>query len=257
MLVELDEIQDEQEHRRFCLGCLRTVTAMRITTAVSTSPRGGRSLRIGVLGAIVSALSLAAYGLVHYLGRAGGQPWLAGALLLLTLLAYGASTLTLSQGATRQARIARRNGLIGGILIGTAWLFALNPTGPLKPWVAVPLAFAIVAPVGIAILTGHATRDARAAAATSTWSGIIGGLLAYIAWVTSSYLRNGGPYDPQLLRDFHHSGSHDLIAYAVSNNLWSALSLLVLIPLVTVAIGSMTSRVTARCKGAADTGTNL
>ena len=183
---------------------------------------------------------------MHYLGlRAGGQQWFAGALLLFTLLAYGASTLTLSQGATRQARIARRNGLIGGILIGTAWLFALDPTGPLKPWVAIPLAIAILAPVGLAMLTGHATRDARAAAATATWSGIIGGLLAYIAWVTSSYLRDGGPYDPQLLRDFHHSRSHDLIAYAVSNNLSSALSLLVLVPVITVAIGSLTSRVTA------------
>ena len=232
MLVELDEIQDEQEHRRFCLGCLRTVTAMRITTAVSTSPRGGRSLRIGVLGAMPSLPSpsppTASCTLSDAPGVSHGSPW---ALLLLTLLAYGASTLTLSQGATRQARIARRNGLIGGILIGTAWLFALNPTGPLKPWVAVPLAFAIRAPVGTRHT--HGTRHARRASRGRNLD------LERDHRRSCSPTSLGSrpptsateePYDPQLLRDFHHSGSHDLIA-PVSNNLWSALSLLVLIPL--------------------------
>ena len=89
---------------------------------------------------------------------------------------------------------------------------------------------ALFVPAALAASTAHATRDARAATATAIWSGLVGGLLAFITWVTATYLRDGRPYDPQLLRDFHHSHAHNLAAYAVSDNLGTALSLLVLIP---------------------------
>jgi hypothetical protein len=147
----------------------------------------------------------------------------------------------MSPGTTRAAGLARRHGLIGGVLVGAAWLVVLRPTSLLKEWVAVPLAVALLAPACLAALTGRTTGDARAARATAAWSGLVGALLAFIVWVTATYLRDGGPYDPQLLRDFQRSHSHDLVAYAVGDSLGVALGLLALIPLVALALGSLTA----------------
>jgi hypothetical protein len=246
MRVELDAIDDKRERRRFCTGCVRAVAVMQITTAIRASRRSGWSVRVAVLAAATAALALAVYGLARYPGlRVGGQPWFAGTLLIVVLLMYSAGALTLSQGVTRQAMIARRHGVLGGVLIAAAWLVVLEPIGPLKTWVAVPLVIALFVPAALAASTAHATRDARAATATAIWSGLVGGLLAFITWVIATYLRDGRPYDPQLLRDFHHSHAHNLAAYAVSDNLGTALSLLVLIPLITLALGSLGGRVTA------------
>jgi hypothetical protein len=245
MLAELDEIADPRERRRFCFGCVRAVAVMRVTATIRASRRSGWSLRATVLGAAVVALALAVYGLAHYPGlRTGGLPWLTAAFLTVVLLIYIANALALSQGSKRQAAIARRRGLLGGVIIGAAWLVVLDPIGPLKEWVAAPLAIALFVPAGLAAFTARSTNDARAATETAMWSGLIGGLLAFITWVTATYLRDGRPYDPQLLRDFHHSHSHDLTAYAVSDDLGAALTLLVLIPLIALALGSLSGRLT-------------
>ncbi len=55
----------------------------------------------------------------------------------------------------------------------------------------------------------------------------------------------GRPYDAQMMRDFHASGSRDLAAYAVGDNLGAALGLLLFMPVVALALGSLTGRVTA------------
>jgi hypothetical protein len=54
-----------------------------------------------------------------------------------------------------------------------------------------------------------------------------------------------GRYDPQLIRDFHHSGAHDPATYAVGSRRDSAVSLLVVIPLVCLSLGSLAGRITA------------
>jgi hypothetical protein len=75
------------------------------------------------------------------------------------------------------------------------------------------------------------------------WSGIVGGLVVFIVWVAATYLGDGRPYDPALVRDFHRSGAHDLATYAVSDDLGSGLFLLVVIPVVALALGSLGARV--------------
>ena len=250
MQAELEEIGDARERRRYSLGCVRAVIAIRIVETVTPARRDGWGLRVAVLGAVAAAAALAAYGVVRYPGlRAGNGPWAAVAFLLVALLVYAGSALAMSPGTTRAAGLARRHGLIGGVLVGAAWLVVLHPTAPLKEWVAVPLAAALLVPAGLAALTARTTGDPRAARATAAWAGLIGGLLAFVVWVTATYLRAGGPYDAQLLRDFHASRSHDLVAYAVGGDLGTALGLLALIPLLTVALGSLTAGPNAGRRG--------
>ena len=245
MLAELDEAQGARARWRFTIGCIQAATAMRIRATVVAGDRGGERIRALVLGTVAAALALAAYGLVRYPGlRAGGSAWAAGAVLLVLLLGYALCALTLSRGTTPQSATVRRHGLLGGLAVGAAWLLVLAPTSP-KDLVFIPLAVALLAPAGVAVWTGRASRDVGSARGAALWSGLVGGLFVFVIWVTATYLRDGGPYDPQLVRDFQRSGAHDLATYAVGDNLGAALGLLVIIPTVALALGSLGGRVAA------------
>ena len=60
--------------------------------------------------------------------------------------------------------------------------------------------------------------------------------------MTAAYARDGRPYDAGLLHDFHHSGSSHLATYAVRDAFATALTLLILIPVVALALGSLGTR---------------
>ena len=66
---------------------------------------------------------------------------------------------------------------------------------------------------------------------------MIGGLVLFVVWVGETVVTGGRPYDPGLLRDFATSGSPDLATYAVNDNLGAAMGLLLLVPLLTTALG--------------------
>jgi hypothetical protein len=181
---------------------------------------------------------------VRYPGlRSDGDAPIVAVSFLALLVVYGAVTLALSRGAAVWEITARRHGLIGGALIGAAWLVVLSPTGVLKAWVLVPLIVALLGPGCVAARAAQAGGVVTAGTRAALWSGIVGGLLAFTVSMTASYARDGRPYDPQLLRDLPHSGAPDLATLAVSDALASALTLLILVPLVALASGSLGARV--------------
>jgi hypothetical protein len=122
----------------------------------------------------------------------------------------------------------------------------LAPPPLLRVWVFVPLAAAMLVPAGLAAITGWSTGNARIAAAAALWSGLVGGLLVFVIWVTDAYAEDGRPYDAQLVRDFHRSGAHDLTSYAIGDSIGAALGLLLVIPVVALALGSLCGRSAAR-----------
>jgi hypothetical protein len=240
MLVELDEARDARARWRFSLGCIRAATVIRIRASVCEPHRGGNGVRAVVLAAVAAAFVLAGYGFVRYPGlRTGVGAWGSAACLVVLLVCYTLGALSLSHGTTRRAAVARRNGLLGGLAVGAAWLVVLAPTSLLKAWVFVPLLVALLAPASVGVVTGLASRDVRSARAAALWSGLVGGLLVFVVWVSATYVSDGRPYDPQLIRDFHRSHAHDLATYAVSDNLGAALGLLVIVPVVALALGSL------------------
>lgn len=247
MCAELSGISGRRARRRFGLGCSRAAVALRLRASVAAPGRGGGAVRAIVLGAIVTALGAAAYGLVRYPGlRSGIGVWAAIACFAALMLGYAWLALTLSRGAGHAAIAARRHGLAGGVVVGAAWLLVLAPATLAKSLVLVPLVAALLAPAGVAILTRRAGGDARSARDAALWSGLTGALLAFIVWVTATYASDGRPYDAQMLRDYRASGSHDLAAYAVGDNLGAALGLLVIVPVVALALGSLTGLVAPR-----------
>ena len=246
MCAELARVRGTRARRVFCLGCTRTALMLRLRAGLMARNRGGGVIRTAVLAATCGALVLGIDGLVRYPALRSGSGAVPGIAAAAAILAgYAAAALSLTRGDAAPAVAARRYGLAGGALIGAAWLVLVIPGTVPKALVAVPLLAALLVPAGVALLVGRSTRQAKAGTDAALWSGLTGALLAFVVWVPLTYASDGRPYDAQLLRDFHHSGAHDLAAYAVSDNLGAALGLLVIVPVVALALGSLTSRMAA------------
>ena len=242
MLVELDQVEGRRERWQFSVGCVWAAVRIRVR---SREP-GGALLRVVVLACVVIALALVGYGLVHYPGlRSEPNVWGAMTAFLATLLVYIALTVLLSRGVTQRSAAARRYGLAGGLAVGVGWLLGIAPPAAFRGWVFLPLLIALLGPAVVAAVAGHRARDARTGTLAALWSGLVGGLIVFIVWVTVTYTNAGGPYDSGLLTDFHKSGTPDLATYAVSDNLGSGLVLLLMIPTVALALGSLSARLRA------------
>jgi hypothetical protein len=239
MLVELDQVIGRRERWQFSVGCAWAAVRIR---AKSREP-GGASLRVVVLGCAALALALVGFGLVHYPGlRSEPNLWGAMTVFLATLIIYVALTLVLSRGVMPRSSAARRYGLTGGVTVGVGWLLGITPPSALKGWVFLPLLIALIGPALVATAAGHKARDSQTGTLAALWTGLVGGLTVFIAWVTMTYMNAGGAYDAGLVRDFHKSGAHDFATYAVSDDLGSGLVLLVMIPTVALAVGSLAAR---------------
>ena len=247
MRSELDHVRGVRARRRFSLGCVWAAGLIHARASFRRPASGAARMRALVFYGIAAALILAVYGLVEYPGlRSGGNAWASLPAFLTLLLGYAAITLALSSSRTAQAGVARRYGLAGGLTLGAAWFLIFSPGDLLKGWVILPLAVALLGPACVGALAGRSARDARIGTQAALWSGLVGGLAVFIIWVAATYLRDGRPYDPGLLRDFHRSGARDLATYAVSDDLGSGLVLLLLVPTVALALGSLSARLAAR-----------
>jgi hypothetical protein len=163
-------------------------------------------------------------------------------VFLATLVTYVGIAVVLARGVSRQAVAARRFGLSGGVATGLGWLLCIAPPAALKGWVFVPLLIALVGPATAAVIAARRTRDARTGVHTALWSGIVAGLTVFIVWSVTTYAKAGGPYDSGLLKDFRKSHAHDLATYAVNDNLGSGLVLLLMIPTIALALGTLGTR---------------
>src|SRR5206468_1769301 len=115
----------------------------------------------------------------------------------------------------------------------------------IKGWVFLPLLVALMGPAVVAAVAARRAGGVRTGTLAALWSGLVGGLTVFIVWVTVTYTNAGGPYDSGLVRDFHKSGAPDLATYAVNDNLGSGLVLLLMVPTVALAVGSLSARFAA------------
>lgn len=239
MLGELDQADGRRARWRFSLGCAWAAGRIRLR---SPEPGGG-GLRAVVVGCATVSLALVGYGIVHYPGLRA-EPNFAGAMAVfaMTLLVYVGLVVVLARGVSRESIAARRIGLAGGLATGAGWFLGIAPPTPLKGWVALPLLVALVGPALTATLAGRRSSDSRSGSATALWSGLVAGLVVFIVWTIVTYANAGGPYDSGLVNDFHKSGAHDLPTYAIGDSLGSGLVLLLLIPTVALAVGTLGAR---------------
>jgi hypothetical protein len=247
MRGELVHVRSARARWGFSVGCLRAAALLRARATIRRPAPGAAAMRAVALAGIVCAVALVAYGIVRYPDlRSAAGFWPSVATFAVVTFAYAAAALALSSSAAQHGGLARRYGLVGGLAVGAAWFLVFSPTDLLKAWVAVPLAVAPFGAACVSALAGRAARDAAAATQAALWSGLVGGLVVFAVCVTVTYARDGRPYDTGLLREFHRSGAPNLAAYAVGDDLGSGLVLLMLVPIVALALGSLTGRLAAR-----------
>ncbi len=236
MQAELARVEGRIPRWRFAFGCAWAAIVIRSRSR----ERGGAVMRAVVATGIIAALALVLYGVVRYPGlRSGYRFWGSLTAFVVVLGIYASATLLLSRGAGPRATLARRYGLIGGAAVGVCWLLMLSPTPGLKSLVALPLALVLVGPASIGAFAARRTGETRDGTLAALWTAIVGGLLVFAIWVAVTYVDAGRPYDPGLVRDFKQSGASDLTTYAISDDLGSGLVLLVLVPTVALALGSL------------------
>jgi hypothetical protein len=243
MRSELEHVGGGKPRWRFSAGCLWAAMLIQARVMVGRPARDAAFMRVSVFTGIAAAIALPVYGIVRYPGlRSTPNVWPSTAALVALLLVYAAITLALSSSSTARSRLACRYGLFGGLAVGAAWLVALSPPHLLKAWVALPLAVALLGPAVVALLAGRSARNPKAATQAALWSGIVGGLAVFAVWLSTTYLNDGRPYDPGLIQDFHRSGAPDLATYAVGEGIVNGIVLLLMVPIVALALGSLAGR---------------
>jgi hypothetical protein len=246
MSAELAPLRGRRSRWAFAAGCAQAAIVVRLRAGIVRPGRGGGGVRALVLSAIAAALGLGIYGAVRYPALRGGVAgWAAIAVFAAILAVYAAAALSLTRGAAAQAVLARRRGVAGGLAVAAAWLAVIMPEAFSQSLVALPLAATLLIPAGVATLVGRSTRQVRTGTDAALWSGMVGALLAFTVWVSATYAGDGRPYDAQLIRDFQHSGARDLATYAVGDTLGAAMGLLVIVPVVALALGSLGARLGA------------
>jgi hypothetical protein len=215
---------------RFAWGCLRT-------SLFAPVRRTGFALAVCLL--VLADAAVVAIALIRYPGlRSGVGVWVAVSLFVVVLTIYALSAAALARRTSGAAVASVVSALVGGLAVAAIWTGfgvavsegADRLTGPLM-LVGFPLACLAVGVIGTR--RGGATTGALGV----LLSGVVAGLVVFLAWTGDTVARDGRPYDAGLMRDFHSSGARDLATYAVDDSIGTAMMLLLVVPLLTILLG--------------------
>jgi hypothetical protein len=245
MIGELEHLHQRPRRWRFALGCL----AATLLLFPARRAGAGRLMIALVAAAAAGSAGLVGYGLLRYPAiLTSGGTWPALATFGAVLAGFSLLTVVLvRRGAAAGLALA------GGLGTATVWLvfgytaLTYAQARPVLSWLLLALPFAPLV-VGVA-----ATRHGRTGAAgrrSALLSAIVTGLALFLALAGVALATAGGPYDPGQLRDFPGSRFPDIATYAVSDNLGTAMSLLLLASMLTAALGCAAATATARIRRA-------
>ncbi len=242
MLGELEQLRSSRVRWRFALGC--------VAATVWVGRRRGGPGNVIVLATAAGAISsagLVAFAFARYPGlRHGTATWLDLTAFALVVAGYvGTSAVLVRANTSRQ--VVTRLVLPGGLTMAAlpALLAVTLPIARSITVLTMVLAFgAVSAAIGVA----GARRGSSAAAGrvAAVLAAVVAGFAVFLIWVSDTLVSQGRPYDPGLVRDFAASGAHDLATYAVSDNLGSAMMLLLAVPVVASVIGYAGATVATR-----------
>jgi hypothetical protein len=239
MFGELHQMDSRRQRWRFAVGCASAAVFLPSRRADSA----GLAARL-VAAAALTCAGLVAYGLVHYpqiLTKPGTWPVLA--VFVSVLVGYT----VISAILVRRGPVTR-SGLACGLGLAAVWIIAGIPVVSHAPQPAYSLLLLAIPIASLAVGATAARRNATAAVRQEVvlFSALAAGLSLFLVYASDILLTAGGPYDAGQVRDFPGSGLPNLATYAVSDNLGSAMMLLLLMPAVTAAIGCTGAGIAAR-----------
>jgi len=238
MVGELDQMDNQRQRWRFAVGC----AAAALLLPARRADFAGLAARL-VAAAALACAGLVVYGLrLHPAILTHGGTWLVLTIFLTVLTGYCLIATVL----VRRGPIARP-GLAGGLALAGAWIIGGIATvfhAP-QPALAVLLLAIPVTSLAVGVAAAGRGRTTGVRQPVVLLSAVIAGLALFLVLAGVTLLTAGGPYDAGQLRDFPTSGLPDMATYAVSDNLGSAMMLLLLVPVVTAGIGCAAAGLTA------------
>jgi hypothetical protein len=239
MSGELHQMTGRWQRWRFAAGCASAAVFLPSRRADSAD----LAARLVAATALACA-GLVAYGLAHYpqiLTR--GRTWPVLVIFLSVLAGYT----VISAMLVRRGPVAR-SGLAGGLGLAAVWIIAGIPVVSQARQSAYSFLLLAIPITALAVGAAAARRTTTAAVRQQVvlFSALVAGLVLFLAYAGDTLLTAGGPYDAGQIRDFPGSGLPDLATYAVSDNLGSAMMLLLLVPIATAAIGCTGAGIAAR-----------
>jgi hypothetical protein len=239
MFGELHQLGSRRQRWSFAVGCASAAVFLPSRRADSA----GLATRLVAATALTCA-GLVAYGLVHYpqiLTKA--RTWPVLALFAGLLVGYTVISAILARRGP-----VTRSGLACGLGLAGVWIVAGIPVVSQAAQPAYSLLLLAIPIASLAVGAAAARRDRTAAVRQQVvlFSALVAGLVLFVVSASATLLTAGGPYDAGQIRDFHGSGLPDLATYAVSDNLGTAMMLLLLVPAVTAVIGCTGAGIAAR-----------
>jgi hypothetical protein len=232
MRTELACIDGRTARWRFALGGVRAALSARLFGRMTGQP----GLSIVVVGTLVCA-GLVVAALATYPALLGEPklPLLLGALTVV-LLAYTLIASAWARNTTSAVRDARATGLIAGVVLGVVWLVFAAAWWNLHGW---PLVAAVVLPVLAGGYFARSTGGALAGVKALTRTALVAGLVVFVGSAIDAFVTAGGPYDTGQLDEFHRSGYTSLPTYWMGEELAVAVMLLIVVPCLTLTVGSI------------------
>jgi hypothetical protein len=228
MLGELGQYQGFARWR-YAVGC--AVAAI----GLPRRRRSGRWVMAYVIVASIASAGLVGYGFTRYPGMVTGTgTWLA----LATFAALLAGFVMVTGVTTRRSPIGV-TGLVCGCALAGVWIVvgavALSTRSTASMFLLLILPLASIAVGVIGARRGHTRTAGRRAALVSA---VVAALAVFLVLATDTLITGGRPYDAGQLQDFASSGYPDMATYAVSDNLGTAMVLLLLMSVMTAVLGS-------------------
>jgi hypothetical protein len=214
---------------RYALGCALAAIGL------PRRGRGGRWVMASVLVASIASAGLVGYGFTRYPGIVTGvRTWLA----LATFAALLAGFVVVTGVATRQSPIGV-TGLVCGCALAGVWIVVGAITLSTRTTASMFLLLILpLASIAVGVIGARRGRTRTAGRRAALVSAVVAALAVFLVLATDTLITGGRPYDAGQLQDFATSGYPDMATYAVSDNLGTAMVVLLLMSAVTAVLGS-------------------
>jgi len=227
-------------------GAARWQYALGCAVAALGLPRRGGSGRWVVMSVLVAAIASAALvgnEFIRYPRMVtGAGTWLALATFAVALTGFVVVTGVI----TRESR----NGgtaLVAGCVTAGVWiavgvvLLSLHSKGLVFVLLALPLLSVAVGVVG-----ARRGQTRTAGLRTAVVSAVVASLVVFLVLAVNIMITGGRPYDAGQIQDFATSGYPDMATYAISDNLGTAMVLLLFMSVTNTVFGSAGAALQAR-----------
>ena len=236
MVGELEECKGAGRWR-FALGCVLAAVVL---------PRrevGGRWVVAWVVVASMASAGLVGCGFVRYPGMVTGTGgWLALATFAVVLVGF-----VVVAGASAGQSPIGITGFVCGCALAGVWIVvgavALSARSAASMFALLVLPLVSIA---VGVVGARRVRTRTAARRMVLVSAVVAALAVFLVLAADTLITGGRPYDAGQLRDFAASGSPDLATYAVSDDLGTAMVLLLLMSGTTTLLGTAGAAVAIR-----------